>query len=73
LPNIARAKSFFVGLIVNNARCRYYYKMSSKIYGIIRIGTVLGDGMPRETAANIFTKKDCKGNLSLHISVVSTD
>ena len=28
--------------------------MSTKIYGIVRLGTVLGNGMPEKTAANIF-------------------
>jgi UDP-glucose 4-epimerase len=35
--------------------------MSSKIYGIIRMGTVLGVGMPRETAASIFIRKGLLG------------
>jgi nucleoside-diphosphate-sugar epimerase len=31
------------------------------IYGIIRLGTVLGEGMPEKTAANIFIDKGLKG------------
>jgi len=35
--------------------------MSDKIYGIIRMGTVLGEGMPEKTAANIFIRRGLKG------------
>jgi UDP-glucose 4-epimerase len=35
--------------------------MSEKIFGIIRMGTVLGQGMPKKTAANIFIEYGWKG------------
>jgi UDP-glucose 4-epimerase len=40
---------------------RYYDEMSDKVYGIIRMGTVLGEGMPEKTAANIFIENGLKG------------
>jgi nucleoside-diphosphate-sugar epimerase len=35
--------------------------MSEKIFGIIRMGTVLGDGMLEKTAANIFIERALRG------------
>jgi len=40
---------------------RIHDEMSEKIYGTIRMGTVLGDGMPEKTAANIFLTRGLKG------------
>jgi nucleoside-diphosphate-sugar epimerase len=34
---------------------------SDKFYGLIRLGTVLGEGMPEQTAANIFLENSLKG------------
>jgi nucleoside-diphosphate-sugar epimerase len=56
-----RARLYALSKMAQEAICRYYDEMSSKIYGIIRMGTVLGDGMPRETAANIFIEKGLRG------------
>jgi nucleoside-diphosphate-sugar epimerase len=35
--------------------------MSEKAYAIVRVGTVLGEGMPAKTAANIFIDKGLQG------------
>lgn len=35
--------------------------MTDKVFGIIRMGTVLGNGMPEKTAANIFIDRALKG------------
>lgn len=35
--------------------------MSDKIYGIIRMGTVLGVGMPERPATNIFITRGLRG------------
>jgi UDP-glucose 4-epimerase len=35
--------------------------MTDKIFGIIRMGTVLGEGMPEKTAANVFINRGLKG------------
>lgn len=41
---------------------RFYDQMvPSSVFGIIRLGTVLGEGMPEKTAANIFISKGLKG------------
>jgi UDP-glucose 4-epimerase len=40
---------------------RYHDEMSDKIFGVLRLGTVLGEGMPEKTAANIFIEKGLKG------------
>jgi UDP-glucose 4-epimerase len=40
---------------------RYYDEISDKVYGIVRMGTVLGEGMPEKTAANIFIENGLKG------------
>jgi len=36
-------------------------EMSQKLYGIIRLGTVLGEEMPKQTAANLFIESALKG------------
>ncbi|MGE5637574.1 MAG: NAD-dependent epimerase/dehydratase family protein, partial [Chloroflexota bacterium] len=49
-----RARLYALSKVAQEVVVRYYDEMSSKIYGIIRLGTVLGEGMPEKTAANIF-------------------
>jgi UDP-glucose 4-epimerase len=49
-----RARLYVLSKMAQEAIVRYYDEVSSKIYGIIRMGTVLGEDMPAETAANIF-------------------
>lgn len=56
-----RAYLYALSKIAQEIIVRYYDKMSSKIYGSIRLGTVLGEGMPEKTAANIFITKGLKG------------
>jgi nucleoside-diphosphate-sugar epimerase len=56
-----RAKFYALNKIAQETIVRIYDEMSTKIYGIIRIGTVLGEGMPEKTAANIFISKGLKG------------
>lgn len=43
------------------ALVRLYDEMSDKIFGVIRMGTVLGEGMPKKSAANIFIDRGLKG------------
>jgi UDP-glucose 4-epimerase len=40
---------------------RFFDEMSEKVFGIIRMGTVLGDRMPEKTAANIFIERALRG------------
>jgi UDP-glucose 4-epimerase len=56
-----RARLYVLSKIAQEAMVRYYNDMSNKIYGIIRLGTVLGEGMPEKTAANIFIENGLKG------------
>jgi len=49
-----RAKLYALSKILQECIVRYYDSLSKKIFGIIRMGTVLGEGMPEKTAANIF-------------------
>jgi UDP-glucose 4-epimerase len=49
-----RARLYALSKIAQEAIVRFYDEMSDKTYGIIRMGTVLGEGMPEKTAANIF-------------------
>jgi nucleoside-diphosphate-sugar epimerase len=57
----SRARLYALSKIAQESIVRFYDEMSEKIYGIIRMGTVLGEGMPEKTAANIFIEKGLKG------------
>jgi UDP-glucose 4-epimerase len=56
-----RARLYALSKIAQESIVRFYDEMSDKIYGIIRMGTVLGEEMPEKTAANIFIEKGLKG------------
>jgi UDP-glucose 4-epimerase len=56
-----RARLYTLSKIGQEVITRFYDEISSKIYGIIRLGTVLGEGMPEKTAANIFITQGIKG------------
>jgi len=56
-----RARLYALSKIVQESIVRFYDEMSEKIFGIIRMGTVLGDRMPEKTAANIFIEKALRG------------
>ena len=56
-----RAKLYALSKIAQESILRYYSSMSSKVFGVIRMGTVLGEGMPEKTAANIFIDRGLKG------------
>jgi nucleoside-diphosphate-sugar epimerase len=49
-----RARFYALSKTVQENIVRLYDESSDKIYGIIRLGTVLGEGMPEKTAANVF-------------------
>ena len=55
-----RARVYALSKIAQETIVRLYDEISDKIYGIIRLGTVLGKGMPEKTAANIFIEKGLK-------------
>jgi UDP-glucose 4-epimerase len=56
-----RARLYALSKVAQETIVRFYDEMSNKIFGIIRMGTVLGEGMPKMTAANIFIEKGLKG------------
>ena len=56
-----RARLYAFSKIAQEIIVRYYNEMSEKVYGVIRLGTVLGKGMPEKTAANIFISRGLKG------------
>jgi UDP-glucose 4-epimerase len=56
-----RARLYALSKIAQESIVRFYDKMSEKVFGIIRMGTVLGDGMPEKTAANIFIERALRG------------
>jgi nucleoside-diphosphate-sugar epimerase len=56
-----RARLYVLSKIAQEVTVRYYDEMSSKTYGVIRMGTVLGEEMPEKTAAKIFIHKGLAG------------
>jgi nucleoside-diphosphate-sugar epimerase len=57
----ARARLYALSKMAQEATVRFFDEMTNKIYGIIRMGTVLGEGMPEKTAANIFIENGLLG------------
>jgi len=49
-----RARLYVLSKIAQESIVRLYDEASCKPYGVIRLGTVLGEGMPKQTAANLF-------------------
>mgnify|MGYP000542400451 CR=1 FL=1 len=56
-----RARLYALSKILQENIVRYYDELSEKIFGILRLGTVLGEGMPEKTAASIFIEQGLKG------------
>jgi nucleoside-diphosphate-sugar epimerase len=56
-----RARLYALSKIAQESIVRFYDEMSQKIFGIIRMGTVLGEGMPEKTAANVFIERALRG------------
>ncbi|MCQ5374265.1 MAG: NAD(P)-dependent oxidoreductase [Candidatus Methanomethylicia archaeon] len=56
-----RARLYALSKIAQEVVVRYYDEMSEKIFGVIRMGTVLGEGMPEKTAASLFIESGLKG------------
>jgi nucleoside-diphosphate-sugar epimerase len=56
-----RARLYALSKMAQEAIVRFYDEMNSKTFGIIRMGTVLGEGMPEKTAANIFIQNGLAG------------
>src|SRR5208282_2531122 len=57
-----RARVYALSKIAQESIVRLFAEESSdKVYGIIRVGTVLGRNMPAKTAANIFIDQALSG------------
>lgn len=57
-----RARLYAISKIMQECIIRFFdEKTPNKIFGAIRLGTVLGEGMPKATAANLFIEKAVKG------------
>ena len=57
-----RARLYVISKMVQEGIVRFYNSMvNEKTYGIIRLGTVLGENMPEKTAANIFITNGLHG------------
>jgi nucleoside-diphosphate-sugar epimerase len=56
-----RARTYALCKIAQETVVRLYDEFSEKIFGVVRQGTVLGDGMPEKTAANLFISSGLKG------------
>jgi len=56
-----RARLYALAKIAQESIVRFYDEMSEKVFGIVRMGTVLGEGMPEKTAANIFITNGLRG------------
>jgi UDP-glucose 4-epimerase len=55
------ARLYAISKMIQESVVRLYDEMSEKIFAIIRMGTVLGEGMPEKTAASIFIEKGLNG------------
>jgi len=59
-----RSRPYALSKIAQETIVRYYDEDSQeKIYGIVRIGTTLGENMPEKTAANIFIEQALSGQV----------
>jgi nucleoside-diphosphate-sugar epimerase len=56
-----RARLYALSKMGQESIVRFFDEMSDKVFGVIRMGTVLGDRMPSKTAANIFIENGLRG------------
>jgi len=56
-----RARLYALSKIAQESIVRFYDEFSEKIFAVVRMGTVLGEGMPEKTAANIFIENALSG------------
>lgn len=56
-----RARLYALSKMAQESIVRFYDEMTEKVFGIIRMGTILGEGMPEKTAANIFVNNGLRG------------
>jgi len=56
-----RSRLYTLNKIAQESVMRIYDAFSDKVFAVIRLSTVLGEGMPEKTAANIFINQALKG------------
>lgn len=57
-----RARLYALSKTIQECLIRFYdEKTSDKVFGALKIGTALGEGMPKATAANLFIEKALSG------------
>jgi UDP-glucose 4-epimerase len=56
-----RARLYAISKMGQESIVRFHDEMSEKVYCIVRMGTVLGEGMPDKTAASIFIENGLSG------------
>ena len=56
-----RARLYALCKIAQETIVRTFDEFSEKIFGVVRLGTVLGDRMPAKTAANLFISNGLRG------------
>jgi len=56
-----RARLYALSKIAQECTVRFFDEMSDRVFGIIRMGTVLGADMPVGTAADVFIEKGLRG------------
>jgi len=57
-----RAKFYTLTKLAQETILKIYDEISDKTYAILRLGTVLGEGMPEKTAVKIFMTQGLNGN-----------
>jgi UDP-glucose 4-epimerase len=55
-----RARLYALSKIAQEAVVTMFDEMSSKVFGIVRLGTVLGENMPAGTAASLFVENSIR-------------
>lgn len=56
-----RAKLYALCKIAQESIARIFAESSAKCYGVVRLGTVLGEDMPTQTAASMFIRNGLRG------------
>lgn len=56
-----RARMYALSKVAQELVVRLYGEFSNRVYGVLRLGTVLGEEMPAETAASVFMRQALNG------------
>jgi len=58
-----KARLYVFSKIVQEVIVRYHNEMSDKVFGVIRLGTVIGRGMSEKTAVKTFARQALSGQV----------